>query len=65
MTSVPSLDQTDPISNPIYPPPTTIILLGSLGIDRAPVEERILSSSKSTPGNETGSDPVLIIVLSV
>ena len=32
---------------------------------RAPVEERIIFSSNSIPGNETGNDPVLITVFSV
>ena len=32
---------------------------------RAPVDERIFFSSKSIPGRGKGSDPVLIIVLSV
>ena len=64
-TSVPNLDQTEPISNPIYPPPTTTIFFGSLEILRAPVDERIFFSSKSIPGRDKGSDPVLIIVLSV
>jgi hypothetical protein len=49
----------------MYPPPTIIIFFGNFEIDKAPVEESIFSSSKSIPGIETGSDPVLIIVLSV
>ena len=64
-TSVPNLDQTEPISNPIYPPPTTTIFFGSFEILRAPVDERIFFSSKPIPGSDKGSDPVLIIVLSV
>ena len=62
MTSEPSLDQTEPISKPIYPPPITANFFGTLLRDNAPVEEIIFCSSISMPGNETTSDPVAITI---
>ena len=63
VTSVPSLAYTDPISRPITPPPTTIILLGISLRSRAPVEVTTYSSSiSSKPGGRlVGSLPVAII----
>ena len=62
VTSEPNLDHTEPISRPIYPPPITASLPGTLSKDKAPVEETIFSSSISMPGNEETSDPVAITI---
>ena len=62
VTLDPSLFQTEPISNPIYPPPMITNFLGTLLNDKAPVEETIIFSSIFIPGKEVGSEPVLIII---
>ena len=62
VTFDPSLDQTEPISKPIYPPPITTNFSGTFLKDRAPVEETIFFSSISIPGSEVGCDPVAITI---
>ena len=42
----------------MMPAPTTIIVLGTAGRARAPVESTTLPSMKSTPGRGVGSEPV-------
>ncbi|KAH3664299.1 hypothetical protein OGAPHI_004651 [Ogataea philodendri] len=64
VTSDPSLDQTDPISSPMIPPPIMTSFLGTSESERAPVEETILSSSISIPGNGVTSEPVAMMILS-
>ena len=49
----------------MYPPPTTTIFFGTCSNLSAPVDETITFSSISTPGNDTGTEPVAIIVFSV
>ena len=48
----------------MYPPPITIIFLGTFFKERAPVEDTILSSSKLIFGILEGSEPVAIIIFS-
>ena len=43
------------------PPPITIKSSGTVGRDRAPVDEIITFSSKASPGNELASLPVAMI----
>ena len=62
VTLDPSLFQTEPISNPIYPPPMITNSLGTLLNDKAPVDETIIFSLIFIPGKEVGSEPVLIII---
>eukprot|EP00732_Lithocolla_globosa_P003580 Lithocolla_globosa_v1_NODE_2942_length_1815_cov_36.972159.p2 type:complete len:120 gc:universal NODE_2942_length_1815_cov_36.972159:1017-1376(+) len=58
VTSAPSLDQTEPNSRPMTPPPITIIFFGTSLRDRAPVESTMVSWSTSKPGKGEGSEPV-------
>ena len=46
----------------MYPPPITANVLGTFLSDKAPVDEIILFSSISIPGNEATSDPVAITI---
>mmetsp|Transcript_9322 Transcript_9322/g.16794 ORF Transcript_9322/g.16794 Transcript_9322/m.16794 type:complete len:229 (+) Transcript_9322:190-876(+) len=62
VTSAPSLLQTDPISNPITPPPITIIFSGTCFNSNAPVLDTMRSSSIGTLGNDITSDPVAIMI---
>mmetsp|Transcript_4794 Transcript_4794/g.30402 ORF Transcript_4794/g.30402 Transcript_4794/m.30402 type:complete len:213 (-) Transcript_4794:649-1287(-) len=57
-TSAPSLPHTDPISNPMIPPPMITNFLGTCFRLSAPVDETIFSSSISTPGRGVTSEPV-------
>ena len=57
---VPSLDQTEPISNPIYPPPIITSFLGTSLKDRAAVDDTMVFSSIFIPGKDVGLDPELI-----
>ena len=61
VTFVPSLDQTDPISKPIYPPPITNIDFGTDCRERAPVDVTICFSSIGILGISIEEDPVAII----
>lgn len=60
VTSVPRRRQTEPISRPITPPPTTTSDLGTALSSRAPVEVTMVVSSTGTPGSFAGSEPVAI-----
>ena len=62
VTSDPNLDQTEPNSRPIYPPPTTTSLLGTSLNESASVDEIILLPVISTPGIDVGIDPVAITI---
>ncbi len=67
VTLAPSRAQTEPSSRPITPPPTTIIVAGTLASSRAPVEVTIAFSSNSTltPGMPATSEPVAMTMLAV
>mmetsp|Transcript_8134 Transcript_8134/g.20721 ORF Transcript_8134/g.20721 Transcript_8134/m.20721 type:complete len:280 (+) Transcript_8134:513-1352(+) len=60
VTSAPRRLQTEAISRPITPPPTTTMLLGTLSRSSTPVEStmRRLSLSTGQGGSGVGSDPV-------
>mmetsp|Transcript_71248 Transcript_71248/g.212519 ORF Transcript_71248/g.212519 Transcript_71248/m.212519 type:complete len:200 (+) Transcript_71248:639-1238(+) len=58
VTWLPSLDQTEPSSRPMTPPPITVSFSGTLSRVRAPVLETICFSSRSMPGRLTTSEPV-------
>lgn len=60
VTLVPSRLHTEPISNPITPPPTTAMVSGMASISRAPVESTILppALSTGTGGRGVTSEPV-------
>ena len=61
VTLVPNLAYTEPIYNPITPPPITIKSFGTFASDKAPVDEMITFSSNYNPGNGLTSLPVAII----
>ena len=61
VTFEPNLLHTDPISNPIYPPPITRSDFGILDRERAPVEDTIFFSSTGIFGISIEDDPVAII----
>lgn len=62
MTFEPNLWYTEPIYNPMTPPPIMARSLGTLGSDKAPVELTIIFSSKGSPGKGEGSLPVAMII---
>ena len=61
VTFEPNLLHTEPISNPMYPPPITKSDFGILDRDRAPVEDTICFSSTGMFGISIEDDPVAII----
>ena len=65
VTSAPKRLHTEPSSRPITPPPTTMSFFGTSLSSRPPVEETILSSSMSTPGNGITSEPVAMTMFLV
>lgn len=62
MTFVPNRWYTEPSYRPITPPPIIAKSFGTLGTERAPVELRIIFSSKGRPGKLVGSLPVAMII---
>ena len=62
VTSAPNLDQTEPISRPMMPPPMTIIFLGTFSSAMAPVLVMTFFSSMVRPGNGVASLPVAIMM---
>ena len=58
MTSDPNRDHTEPISNPMIPPPMTIIFFGTSVSAMAPVEVMTFFSSIVRPGKGVLSLPV-------
>mmetsp|Transcript_998 Transcript_998/g.2575 ORF Transcript_998/g.2575 Transcript_998/m.2575 type:complete len:202 (-) Transcript_998:407-1012(-) len=58
VTSAPRRRQTEPISRPMTPPPTTTIFLGTAVRSSAPVDVTIVFSSTGTPGSFAGSEPL-------
>ena len=61
VTLVPSLDHTDPISKPMYPPPITNMVFGTADKDKAPVDVTIFFSSTVMPGLSIEEEPVAMI----
>ena len=65
VTFEPNLDQTEPSSKPITPPPITTMVSGTFSNSNAPVLVTTVFSSTSTPFNLAGSDPVAKIIFFV
>ena len=64
-TSDPSRRHTEPSSSPITPAPTTSMRFGTWGSASAPVDDTMVSSSISMPGNRATSEPVAMTMLLV
>ena len=58
VTSLPSRDQTEPISTPMYPPPTMRRCSGTLSRSSASVLDRMFVPSNSKPLISIGEEPV-------
>mmetsp|Transcript_96807 Transcript_96807/g.269191 ORF Transcript_96807/g.269191 Transcript_96807/m.269191 type:complete len:200 (-) Transcript_96807:465-1064(-) len=63
VTLLPNLDQTEPSSRPMTPPPMTVRRSGTFSIVRAPVLDTICFSSSSMPGMLMTSEPVANMML--